>query len=179
MTTVGDFLIDRLYRWGVRRIFGYPGDGINGIIAAIDRFQRAHDGGGIDFIKCGTKNKRPSWRARTRSSPANRRLPGHPRSRSGSSAQRTLRREERSHAGVRNHRTDRTSALGSEYQQEVDLPSLFKDVASEYSATVVARPGAARGRSRRPRGDRRAYRDGAFLSQRFRKKKRSSSRPHT
>jgi pyruvate dehydrogenase (quinone) len=35
--TVGDFLINRLQEWGVKRIFGYPGDGINGIIGAIGR----------------------------------------------------------------------------------------------------------------------------------------------
>lgn len=30
--SVSDFLLKRLHAWGVRRIFGYPGDGINGII---------------------------------------------------------------------------------------------------------------------------------------------------
>ena len=30
--TVGDFVFERLSSWGVRRIFGYPGDGINAII---------------------------------------------------------------------------------------------------------------------------------------------------
>ncbi len=30
--TVSDFLVRRLHEWGVRRIYGYPGDGINGII---------------------------------------------------------------------------------------------------------------------------------------------------
>ena len=29
-STVGDFLLERLAQWGVRRIYGYPGDGING-----------------------------------------------------------------------------------------------------------------------------------------------------
>jgi pyruvate dehydrogenase (quinone) len=29
--TVGDFLVERLHAWGVRTIFGYPGDGINGV----------------------------------------------------------------------------------------------------------------------------------------------------
>ena len=29
--TASDFLIKRLTQWGIRRIFGYPGDGINGI----------------------------------------------------------------------------------------------------------------------------------------------------
>jgi pyruvate dehydrogenase (quinone) len=36
--TVGDFIVERLYRWGVRRIFGYPGDGINGVLGALNRF---------------------------------------------------------------------------------------------------------------------------------------------
>jgi pyruvate dehydrogenase (quinone) len=26
---VGDFVVERLHAWGVRRIYGYPGDGIN------------------------------------------------------------------------------------------------------------------------------------------------------
>ena len=46
MATVGDFLIERLRAWGVRRIFGYSGDGMNGIIAAIDRA-----GDAIDFVQ--------------------------------------------------------------------------------------------------------------------------------
>jgi pyruvate dehydrogenase (quinone) len=29
--TVGDFVLQRLAVWGVERVFGYPGDGINGI----------------------------------------------------------------------------------------------------------------------------------------------------
>jgi pyruvate dehydrogenase (quinone) len=33
--TVGDFLVERLHAWGVRRIFGYPGDGINGAARSI------------------------------------------------------------------------------------------------------------------------------------------------
>src|SRR5215472_1681418 len=35
--TVGDFLVERLHAWGVRRIFGYPGDGINGVLGALQR----------------------------------------------------------------------------------------------------------------------------------------------
>ncbi|MGA2191921.1 MAG: hypothetical protein ABSG42_00890 [Nitrospirota bacterium] len=30
--TASDFLVERLYEWGVRRIYGYPGDGINGVM---------------------------------------------------------------------------------------------------------------------------------------------------
>src|SRR3982074_2132327 len=42
---VSDFVVNRLHQWGVRRIFGYPGDGINAVIGAL---QRAHK---IDFIQ--------------------------------------------------------------------------------------------------------------------------------
>ncbi|PWC27750.1 thiamine pyrophosphate-requiring protein [Teichococcus aestuarii] len=35
--TVGDFVWERLGQWGVRRVYGYPGDGINGLIGALDR----------------------------------------------------------------------------------------------------------------------------------------------
>jgi pyruvate dehydrogenase (quinone) len=35
--TVGDFVIERLHQWGVRRIHGYPGDGINGVFGAMRR----------------------------------------------------------------------------------------------------------------------------------------------
>ena len=39
--TVGDFFWRRLSDWGVRRVFGYPGDGINGLIGALGRMERA------------------------------------------------------------------------------------------------------------------------------------------
>lgn len=29
---VSDFLVKRLGEWGVKRIYGYPGDGINGVM---------------------------------------------------------------------------------------------------------------------------------------------------
>src|SRR3954452_11125049 len=35
--TVGDFIVQRLHAWGVRNIFGYPGDGINGVFGALNR----------------------------------------------------------------------------------------------------------------------------------------------
>jgi pyruvate dehydrogenase (quinone) len=40
-----DFFVDRLKSWGVKRIYGYPGDGINGMIGAIQR------DGSLDFIQ--------------------------------------------------------------------------------------------------------------------------------
>ena len=40
-----DFFVERLKAWGVKRIFGYSGDGINGVIGAIQRDRT------IDFIQ--------------------------------------------------------------------------------------------------------------------------------
>ena len=44
--TVGDFLFERLRQWKVRRLFGYPGDGINGIVTALGRA-----GDAIEFVQ--------------------------------------------------------------------------------------------------------------------------------
>jgi pyruvate dehydrogenase (quinone) len=44
--TVGDFVVERLSQWGVRRMFGYPGDGINGVFGALRRAK-----GKIEFIQ--------------------------------------------------------------------------------------------------------------------------------
>jgi pyruvate dehydrogenase (quinone) len=44
--TVSDFIVDRLHAWGVRKIFGYPGDGINGMFGALNRAN-----GKIEFIQ--------------------------------------------------------------------------------------------------------------------------------
>jgi len=40
-----DFFVERLKAWGVKRIFGYSGDGINGVIGAIQR------DGAIEFVQ--------------------------------------------------------------------------------------------------------------------------------
>jgi hypothetical protein len=44
--TTSDFLIERLQAWGVNRVYGYPGDGINGIMGALERAD-----GAIDFVQ--------------------------------------------------------------------------------------------------------------------------------
>jgi thiamine pyrophosphate-dependent acetolactate synthase large subunit-like protein len=48
--TCADFLVERLHQWGIRRIFGYPGDGINGIMGALERAAK-DDATKIDFIQ--------------------------------------------------------------------------------------------------------------------------------
>lgn len=46
MATVADFIVERLYDWGVRRVYGYPGDGINGFFGALNRAE-----GKIEFVQ--------------------------------------------------------------------------------------------------------------------------------
>lgn len=42
--TVSDFIVQRLHQWGVRHIFGYPGDGINGVFGAMNRAEGWREG---------------------------------------------------------------------------------------------------------------------------------------
>ena len=63
--TVADFLLQRLHEWGVKRVFGYPGDGINGFIGALAAPDKIRLRPGR-----GTRRWRPSWPAATPSSPA-------------------------------------------------------------------------------------------------------------
>src|SRR5204862_6998791 len=44
--TASDFLIRRINEWGLKRIYGYPGDGINGIMGALDRAN-----GAVEYIQ--------------------------------------------------------------------------------------------------------------------------------
>jgi hypothetical protein len=62
--TVGDFLIDRLHAWGVRRIYGYPGDGINGVLGALNRAE-----GKIEFMPSLRVNSECAWRLRAPAPP--------------------------------------------------------------------------------------------------------------
>jgi pyruvate dehydrogenase (quinone) len=46
--TVGDFFVERLHAWGVHLIFGYPGDGINGVLGSLQRDKHKHK---IEFVQ--------------------------------------------------------------------------------------------------------------------------------
>jgi pyruvate dehydrogenase (quinone) len=139
VATVSDFLIERLIAWGVKRIFGYPGDGINGIITAIDRHKER-----IDFVQVRHEEQAAFMAC------AHAKFTGELGvclATSGPGAIHLLN-------GLYDAKHDHvpvlalagqaaTTAMGSEYQQEVDLQSLYKDVASEYLTTVTS-PAAAR-----------------------------------
>ncbi|MGZ5145999.1 MAG: thiamine pyrophosphate-requiring protein [Burkholderiales bacterium] len=127
-TTVGDFLLQRLSEWGVRRVYGYPGDGINGIMGAFGRSK-----GNIDFVQA-RHEELAAFMACAHSKFAGE--VGVCLATSGPGAIHLLN-------GLYDAKMDHQSvvaivgqqkrdALGGDYQQEVDLLSLFKDVAREY-----------------------------------------------
>src|SRR5438105_5982668 len=125
---VADFLLKRLTEWGVHRIYGYPGDGINAIMGALDRAK-----GKPDFVQVRHEEMAAFMAC------------GHAKftgqvgvclATSGPGAIHLLN-------GLYDAKMDHQpvvaivgqqarAAMGGDYQQEVDLMSLFKDVAHEY-----------------------------------------------
>jgi pyruvate dehydrogenase (quinone) len=132
-TTVADRLLERLREWGVEQVFGYPGDGINGLLGAFSRaedqprfIQARHEEmsafEAVGYAKFGDK-------------------PGICLATSGPGAIHLLNGlydAKLDHVPVVAivGQTNRT-AMGGSYQQEVDLISLFKDVASDYVQMVT------------------------------------------
>ena len=130
---VGDYLLERLRAWDVKHIFGYPGDGINGILAAFGRadnqpmfIQSRHEEmSAFEAVGYAKFSGRVGVCMAT----------------SGPGAIHLLN-------GLYDAKLDRVpvvaivgqtnrSAMGGSYQQEVDLISLFKDVASDYVQMVT------------------------------------------
>jgi pyruvate dehydrogenase (quinone) len=124
---VADFLLQRLSAWGVKRIYGYPGDGINGIMGALGRNKD------IEFIQARHEELAAFMAC------AHAKFSGEIGvclATSGPGAIHLLN-------GLYDAKADhqpvlaivgqqKRESLGGDYQQEVDLVSLFKDVASEY-----------------------------------------------
>lgn len=128
--TVSDFILERLNEWGVKRIYGFPGDGINALTAAV---RRAEEDGKVEFIQTRHEEMAAFMAG------------GHAKfsgevgvcmATSGPGAIHLLN-------GLYDAKLDHQPvvalvgqqarmALGGDYQQEVDLTTLFKDVAGEY-----------------------------------------------
>ncbi|HEY8376012.1 MAG TPA: thiamine pyrophosphate-binding protein, partial [Nannocystis sp.] len=129
--TVSEFLLDRLAQWGVRRIYGYPGDGISGIMGALGR-----DSGPIRFIQTRHEELAAFMAC------AHAKFTGEVGvclATSGPGAIHLLN-------GLYDAKMDHQPvlaiigqtarrAIGGDYQQEVDLHALFKDVAHHYVQT--------------------------------------------
>ncbi|SOD62932.1 pyruvate dehydrogenase (quinone) [Streptomyces zhaozhouensis] len=129
---VADHVLDRLREWGVSHVFGYPGDGINGLLAA---WERAGD--------------RPRFLQARHEEMAAFQAVGYAKfsggvgvcaATSGPGAVHLLN-------GLYDAKLDHVpvvalvgqtarSAMGGSYQQEIDLHTLFKDVASAYLEVV-------------------------------------------
>jgi pyruvate dehydrogenase (quinone) len=128
--TVGDFLLDRLATWGVQRVYGYPGDGINGVMGA---FARSSNGKRPEFIQ--VRHEEMAAFMACAHAKFTREL-GICMATSGPGAIHLLN-------GLYDAKLDHQpvvaivgqqarAGLGGNYQQEVDLTTLFKDVASEF-----------------------------------------------
>jgi pyruvate dehydrogenase (quinone) len=137
--TVGEYLMKRMQEWGVERIYAFPGDGINGITAG----QRKNEDK-PRFIQA-RHEELASFMASAHAKFTG--TVGVCMATSGPGAIHLLN-------GLYDAKMDHqpvvaivgqtaTTAIGSQYQQEVDLQSLFKDVASEYCITVMS-PAAVR-----------------------------------
>src|SRR5919197_6126033 len=123
---VADYVLERLTEWGIRRIYGYPGDGINAFLGAFDRA-----GGDPEFIQVRHEEMAAFMAC------------GHAKftgevgvciATSGSGAIHLLN-------GLYDAKLDhapvlaivgqqKRMSLGANYQQEVDLDALFKDVSA-------------------------------------------------
>ncbi|MFI7500048.1 thiamine pyrophosphate-requiring protein [Streptomyces sp. NPDC049687] len=132
-TKVSDHILQRLREWGVEEVFGYPGDGINGLLAA---WGRAEDR--PRFVQ--SRHEEMSAFEATGYAKFSGRL-GVCAATSGPGAIHLLNGlydAKLDHVPVlaivgQTHRT----AMGGSYQQEVDLHTLFKDVASDFVETVT------------------------------------------
>ncbi|EJC75288.1 thiamine pyrophosphate-dependent enzyme, possible carboligase or decarboxylase [Rhizobium leguminosarum bv. trifolii WSM2012] len=126
--TVGDYIVSRLHAWGVRRMFGYPGDGINGVFGALNR---ASDK--IEFIQARHEEMAAFMASAYAKFSGGL---GVCIATSGPGAAHLL-------TGMYDAKADHQpllaivgqqarGALGGHYQQEVDLAALFKDVAGNF-----------------------------------------------
>jgi pyruvate dehydrogenase (quinone) len=132
-TKVADHVLQRLREWGVEHVFGYPGDGINGLLAAWGRAENHPE-----FIQ--SRHEEMSAFEAVGYAKFSGRL-GVCTATSGPGAIHLLNGlydAKLDHVPVlaivgQTHRT----AMGGSYQQEVDLHTLFKDVASDFVETVM------------------------------------------
>jgi len=130
---VADLVVERLRAWGVPRVFGYSGDGINGLMGALRR------AGGDPALVQARHEENAALMA-----------VGHAKYTGGVGVVTSTQGPGAVHLlnGLYDAKLDHqpvvavvgqqpTTALGAEYQQEIDLPALFKDVAAQYVQSVL------------------------------------------
>lgn len=131
-TSVSDFLVDRLSEWGVQRIYGYPGDGINGIMGALAKSQEK-----IQFVQTRHEEMAAFMAC------AHAKFTGETGVCLATSGPGAIHLLNGLYDAALDHQPvvaivgqQARNALGSSYQQEVDLVTLFKDVAHEFVQMV-------------------------------------------
>jgi pyruvate dehydrogenase (quinone) len=131
---VADLILDRLAEWGVDRVFGYSGDGTNPLMLAFDRRGDA----GPRFLQ----SRHEEYAAFS--------AVGHAKYTGGIGVVTSTQGPGAIHllAGLYDAKLDgqpvvaivgqqKRSVLGAEYLQEVDLQTLFKDVAANFVQTAM------------------------------------------
>lgn len=134
--TVSDYMVNRLKQWGVRRIYGFPGDGINGLLGALQR--QADGADAISFIQARHEEMAAFMAC------AHAKFTGEVGFCMATSGPGAIHLLNGLYDAKMDHQpvvaivgqTARFS-MGADYQQEVDLGALFKDVAHEYVHTVM------------------------------------------
>ena len=134
--TVGDFFWERLHQWGVRTVFGYPGDGINGLLGAMNRAN-----GKIKFVQVRHEEMAAFMASAYAKFTGDL---GVCMATSGPGASHLI-------TGLYDARMDHMpvmaiagqqarAAVGGHYQQELDLQSMFKDVAGAFVEQASVAP---------------------------------------
>lgn len=130
--TVSDYVISRLHQWGVRQIYGYPGDGINGLMGALQRSEK-NEAEMVRFIQTRHEELAAFMAC------AHAKFTGEVGVCLATSGPGAIHLLNGLYDAQKDHTPvvalmgqQATTALGSDYQQEVDLISLFKDVAHNY-----------------------------------------------
>ncbi|WP_225833571.1 thiamine pyrophosphate-requiring protein [Streptomyces sp. NK08204] len=138
MTQVADYVLQRLTEWGVQRVYGYPGDGINGLLGAFDRAQ-----GTPEFIQTRHEEMAAFMAC------AHAKFTGEVGCCTATSGPGAVHLLNGLYDAKLDHQPvvavvgqQKRLSLGAHYQQEVDLERLFADV-SEFCQMVV-HPGQAR-----------------------------------
>jgi pyruvate dehydrogenase (quinone) len=132
--SVADAVVERLQDWGVRRIFGYSGDGINGFMEAL---HRAEPAGGPEFVQARHEENAALMAV------------GHAKYSGGVGVVTSTQGPGAVHLlnGLYDAKLDsvpvvaiigqqKLSVLGSAYMQEIDLLTLFKDVAAQFAGQI-------------------------------------------
>ncbi|RBY81556.1 thiamine pyrophosphate-requiring protein [Blastococcus sp. TF02A-26] len=136
---VADLVVERLRAWGVPRVFGYSGDGINAVMGALRRA-----GGDPAFVQARHEEAAAFMAV------------GHAKYTGGVGVVLSTQGPGAVHLlnGLYDAKLDgvpvvavmgqqQRTVLGAEYQQEIDLLSLVKDVAAQFAQTVTAPEQAA------------------------------------